>query len=219
MAVSKKAQPKKKPIKKAAPKKAAKKKETPPRGKSKISAAIGAEIKKKEKAAQKIIGSKKPGYFFLGNQLWKLATKIGRDKIFATPQILWQEAMEYFKHVDENPIIEIDYKGGMAKKVQIPRPRPYTIMGLCVYLGVHSKYFYDFTDSLKDKDDEVSKEFSNIIARIKEICYTQKLDGATAGVFNQSIIAMELGLKEQKEIKHDMGNLTVEIVGPDEEED
>lgn len=211
----------KKPTKKTPAKKAAKKtaKPSPPRGKSKKAAEAAAEIKKQERAAKKIIGSKKPGYFFMGNQLWKLATNIGRDKIFGSPQILWEEAVKYFAHVDENPIIQIDYKGGFATKVEIPKQRPYTIIGLCVYLGVHSKYFNDFEESVRDKEDKVSKEFSNVISRIKEICYSQKFDGASAGVFNQSIIAMELGLKEQKEIKHDIGNLTVEIVGPDEEDE
>lgn len=211
-----------KPIPKKAAKRAAQKKTaklSPPRGKSKKAAEAAAEIKKQERAAQKIIGSKKPGYFFMGNQLWKLASKIGRDKIFGSPQILWDEAVKYFAHVDENPIIQIDYKGGFATKVEIPKQRPYTIIGLCVYLGVHSKYFNDFEESVRDKDDRVSKEFSNVISRIKEICYSQKFDGASAGVFNQSIIAMELGLKEQKEIKHDMGNLTVEIVGPEDDDD
>ena len=33
----------------------------------------------------------------MGNQWWKLRTKIGREKLFKTPEILWSACVEYFE--------------------------------------------------------------------------------------------------------------------------
>ena len=38
-----------------------------------------------------------------GNQFWKLRSKHGRDKLFATPDLLWQAACEYFEWCDKHP--------------------------------------------------------------------------------------------------------------------
>ena len=38
-----------------------------------------------------------------GNQFWMLRSKHGRDKLFATPEALWEAACEYFQWCDENP--------------------------------------------------------------------------------------------------------------------
>ena len=62
-----------------------------------------------------------------GNQFWKLRSKHGRDKLFTTPELLWEAACEYFEWIDENPLIQIDYRGKDADKVELPHTRPYTI--------------------------------------------------------------------------------------------
>ena len=38
-----------------------------------------------------------------GNKFWMLRSKHGRDKLFATPELLWDAACEYFQWCDENP--------------------------------------------------------------------------------------------------------------------
>ena len=38
-----------------------------------------------------------------GNQFWKLRSKHGRDKLFATPDLLWEAACEYFAYCDKHP--------------------------------------------------------------------------------------------------------------------
>jgi hypothetical protein len=35
-----------------------------------------------------------------GNEFWKLRSKHGRDKLFATPELFWQAALEYFQWND-----------------------------------------------------------------------------------------------------------------------
>lgn len=125
------------------------------------------------------------------NQFWKQRTKHGRDKIFKTPNDLWLAACEYFEWCDSNPLIEIDYKGKDNEMVNYPRIRAYTIRDLCRFLGVNEMYINQF-------EATCSKDFSIIITRIRDIIYTQKFQGAAAGMLNPNIIARDLGLTDSK---------------------
>lgn len=133
-----------------------------------------------------------------GNQSWKLRSKHGRDKLFATPQLLWEAATEYFEWVDENPLTRNEaIKGGdlAGRTVAVEIGRPYTIHGLCLYLDCSVDYFKKFEQNNKDAVD-----FIPILTRIKETIYNQKFEGASVGLFNQSIIARDLGLVDKTDI-------------------
>lgn len=140
----------------------------------------------------------------VGNQFWKLRSKHGRDKLFASPQALWDAACEYFEWCDTNPLIEVDFRGKDADEVRLPKMRPYTLQGLCLYLDCNTKYFNEFEDNLRGKNDDDSKGFSNIITRIRETVYNQKFTGAASGFFNPSIIARDLGLSDKQEVKQEV---------------
>jgi vacuolar-type H+-ATPase subunit D/Vma8 len=86
--------------------------------------------------------------------------------------------------------------------------RAMTMEGLCIFLDVNTKYFNQFEIELKDKKDKISKDFSNIITRIREVIRNQKFEGAAAGFLNANIIARDLGLKDSTEIDH-TGNINV----------
>ena len=136
----------------------------------------------------------------IGNQFWKLRSKHGRNRLFASASDLWDAACEYFKWCDENPWIkhEAIKSGDMAGQlVSVPTQRPYTLQGLCLYLDCNTKYFYDFKASLKEDE----KDFSEILTRIEQTIYSQKFEGAAVGAFNSSIIARDLGLVDKKENK------------------
>lgn len=133
----------------------------------------------------------------IGNQFWKLRSKHGRDKIFGSPEILWQAACEYFEWCDKNPIKkEIPIGTRHNPTVEVSIGRPYTLHALCIYLGVNTKYFNDFCDAKHEG-------FSEILTHIKEIIYNHKYEGAVVGLFNSSIIAKDLGLVEKKDITSD----------------
>jgi len=134
-----------------------------------------------------------------GNEFWKLRSKHGRDKLFSLPDLLWDSACEYFQWCEDNPLLEVDFRGKMIERVELPKMRAFTIQGFCLYLGVNTLYLRDFKKGLKDKDDEISKDFSQVIARIEETIYNQKYTGAAAGFLNPNIIARDLGLKESVE--------------------
>lgn len=146
----------------------------------------------------------------LGNQFWKQRSKHGRDRLFETPQLLWEAACEYFQWCDENPLIEIDFKGKDADRVELPKMRAYTMHGLCFYLDCNTVYFNQFELSIRDKTDELSKDFSKVITRIREVVYNQKFTGAAAGFLNPNIIARDLGLADKKEVENS-GNIVLQV--------
>jgi hypothetical protein len=140
-----------------------------------------------------------PGDKRIGNRFWQQRSKHGRDRLFKTPSDMWEAALEYFTWCDDNPLIEIDYKGKDAKRVEMPKMRPYTMQGLCLYLNCNTVYFNQFETAIKGSDKETDKEFSKIVIRIREIVYNQKFTGAASGFLNPNIIARDLGLQDKQD--------------------
>lgn len=142
-----------------------------------------------------------------GNSFWKLVGKAWEsEKIFKSPQELWERACEYFQYIDDNPWQKIDAaKAGdrFGEHVTIPTARPYTISGLCLFLGIHE-------DTLNNYEKKEGYEaYFGVTHAIKKICYTQKFEGAAVGAFNANIIARDLGLSDKKEIE---GNVSVQQI-------
>lgn len=150
-----------------------------------------------------------------GNQFWKLRSKHGRDKIFKTPELMLEAASEYFQWCEDNPFYEVVLSKNYSKPFKdangevyfppntenLPKMRPFTMQGLCIFLGVNTVYFNQFEEGLKGKDDETSKDFSKIVTHIRDIIYNQKYSGAASGFLNPNIIARDLGLSDTREIK------------------
>lgn len=136
-----------------------------------------------------------------GNQFWKLRSKHGRNKIFSSAALLMEAAYEYFEWAETHPLYETDFRGKNNQPVKIPKMRAFTMPGLCLYLGVNSKYLFDYEDAIRDKTDEESMAFKEAIITIKEIIYNQKFTGAAAGFLHANLIARDLGLKESSELK------------------
>ncbi len=127
-----------------------------------------------------------------GNQFWKLRAKHGRDKLFESPDNLWESACEYFQWCVDNPFIEIDFRGKDIEQVELPKMRPFTWAGLEFYLDI---------DSLREyKTNPKYKDFSQVISRIEKIIYDQKFSGAASGFLNANIISRDLGLAQAIEV-------------------
>ena len=118
-----------------------------------------------------------------GNEFWMLRSKHGRDKLFATPELLWEAACEYFQWCDENPWTTrkatqktVPVKVVKDKEIVIenqqqtqqevtPTSRPYSLMGMCVYLGASTNWWNEFRSACINKRD---KDFLEVIARVEE---------------------------------------------------
>jgi hypothetical protein len=132
-----------------------------------------------------------------GNQFWKLRAKAGRDKLFETPEKLWNAATEYFEWCDNNPLEEekVFHSQGEITKAKVDKLRPYTLGGLCLYLDCGESYFRSF----KSQDRENKKAFITVIERIEQTIYQQKFAGSAADLLNANIIARDLGLRDKSE--------------------
>ena len=126
-----------------------------------------------------------------GNQFWKKRSKHGRDRIFATPEILLEAAYEYFEYQSKQSWVKKDFKGKDVVEVDIPTSSPFTKAGLCIFLGVSTSYFREFKRGC-------SKDFLTAIGLIENIIETQQFEGAAVGAYNDNIIAHELGMKNKQ---------------------
>lgn len=145
-----------------------------------------------------------------GNRFWELRSKHGRDKLFETPELMWEAACEYFKWCQNNPFMEVqqakvnpvpikDEKTGKyswpPNLIELPKMRPFTLHGLCLYMDCGTAYFRNF----KSEERAHGEGFKSVIAKIEEVIYNQKFSGAASGFFNSNIIARDLGLKDSIE--------------------
>ena len=69
--------------------------------------------------------------------------------------------------------------------------RAMTIAGFCLFARITRDTFNRY---------EKDKAYSDICALIKEVIYTQKLEGAAADLLNPAIVARELGLADKKDV-------------------
>lgn len=145
-----------------------------------------------------------------GNQFWKLRSKHGRDKLFASPELMWDAACEYFQWCEDNPWqkVETTIKGKTTDVKTTPTERPFTMQGLCLYLDCNTKYFNNFKSTLKESD----KDFNYIVTRIEETVYKQKFEGAAVGAFNANIIARDLGLAEKIQQDTNLSGIEFEVI-------
>ncbi len=140
----------------------------------------------------------------VNNKFWKLRSKHGRGKLFATPKLMWDAACEYFQWCEDNPFFEskpmVTSNGGnegrSIEMVQIPIKRPFTLEGLCLYINATSTYFRAF----KGQERAQKEDFIAVIGEIEETISNQQFSGAASGFFNANIIARKLGLKEQTDV-------------------
>ena len=150
----------------------------------------------------------------IGNQFYLNRKKNGPNKKYEDPNDLLSAACEYFDFVDQNPWTKYEAikSGEMAGQlIQIPTQRPYTLQGLCLFLGVNVAYIHDLEKSLEGKDDEMSKQYSQILTRIRETIYNQKFEGASVGAFNPMIMSRDLNLRENIDIEHSGEQQTINI--------
>lgn len=141
--------------------------------------------------------------FLKGNQLWKLRTEVGRDRLFKDGAALWGEALLYFDWCDRNPWLraELVKFQGEAEQYDVPLGRPYTMDGLCVYLGVSGSYFRTAKGELREKIEKKAATDEEVlvletIEQIELTVRTQQIEGASVGVFNANLISRINGIAD-----------------------
>lgn len=127
----------------------------------------------------------------IGNKFWQLRSKHGRDKLFKSPELMWEAACEYFDWCIENPLKQQNWVGKDGEEVERKLMRPFTLSGLCLYLDCTQQGLRDLGQT---------KDFSLVYDKIVETVKTQKFEGAAVGLFNAQIIARDLGLKDNQDV-------------------
>ena len=127
----------------------------------------------------------------IGNSFWKLRSTSGRDKIFATPETLWQEAEKYFEHCEGTPLQEQHvFANGLTANTD--KMRAFTLQGLQYFLSIGETTWRHYKNR---------KEYQEVCERIEQAIWNQKFTGAAAGLLNPAIIARELGLVDQQSLQ------------------
>jgi hypothetical protein len=127
---------------------------------------------------------------------WKKRTKHGRDKLFTTPEILWEACLEYFEYTEKRTWPKIEYKGNPPEKTVVNLRVPFTQRSLYIFLNIHHSTWLDYRDNH-------GEDFSAIVATVDDMIYNQKFDGAAVGAFSATLIARDLGLADRIETKSD----------------
>jgi hypothetical protein len=154
------------------------------------------------------------------NEFWKLRSKHGREKIFASPALLWSAAMEFMEALHGSPLKSYDYKSSMKtiRKVTIPLMRAPTWQRFGLFCEVDSSFFKNFKLRLKKevetlnakkklskKDKEklaLNEDFIAILTRIQDLFFAEKFEGAAAGILKESIISRDLHLQDTAKVDH-----------------
>lgn len=126
---------------------------------------------------------------------------------FTTGKQLYEQGMEYFQWCKDNPI-EIEKKAmsgkEIGKAVTIRKTRPYTVIHLCLHLGIVPEYLKDMC-RLSNKNNE----FYHAAISLVNIIRGQNIEMAMVDEFNPIFTANILGLQKEEAPS---GGIKVEIV-------
>lgn len=120
---------------------------------------------------------------------------VGRARTFETPEDLHESCMAYLEWAEANPLYEEKHfcAQGQILTADIKKPRAVTIVGLCLYLGIHRHTWQNY---------RASEEFDLVCDEIEDRMKQYKFENAVAGLMNPTLIARDIGLVEKQEVKH-----------------
>lgn len=131
-----------------------------------------------------------------GNKHWMFRVRTGAPRVFADKEEFAEALNDYFTYVIQNPLKEAviqKVKTASGEKVKIfsvPKMRAMSIKGFCAFAGCAVSTFYE---------TEKRDGFSELAESARNIFFSQKFEGAAAGLLSQSIVAQELGLVSKTE--------------------
>ena len=126
-----------------------------------------------------------------GNQYWKARKSHGKEKIFESPESLWDLACEYFQWCEDNPLYKPVYFRYRRKIIEarVAKLRCLSIRGLCIHLGISRQTFLNYSSK------DAYRDYFAVCERISTIIFVQQYEGAAAGLLNPRVIARELSMR------------------------
>jgi len=114
--------------------------------------------------------------------------KNGRPLDYETPELLKGCCDEYFEYQGSRVIEEQHWVGKEAHEVSKKHRPPFTLMGLCVFLGITLETWSNYRKR---------EHFLGVCTHVEQIIYVQKFERASVGMYNANIIGRELGLMRE----------------------
>lgn len=136
--------------------------------------------------------------FGFANQWWKARSRHGVKPKFPVGEVgarMLQEACEdYFEYCMDNPLIEDKpmVEDKCIVHEEVPHLMVFTLSGLQLFVDVSQAQWNEWRTSRPD--------LAQVISWAEQTIRTQKFVGATAGFFNATIIARDLGLADKREV-------------------
>ena len=132
---------------------------------------------------------------------------MGKPKYIETPEKMWELFKSYVDYTKKTPYLIKDWVGGVGKPVVREKEKPLTFVGFEVYLADIGVIDAGLDDYERNKDGRYA-EYAAIITRIKKCIESDMLAGATAGIYQQNIVARKLGIRDTVD---DTGNKEITI--------
>jgi hypothetical protein len=128
-------------------------------------------------------------------QLWDMVNLGGQPRKFETQEELYNACLKYFEWATDNPIYDIKpfHFQGVVTLEKIPKPRIFTVQGMCLFLNINRDSWYQWA-----KEDR----YSDTVKAINNIIFEQKYSGAAVDIFNSGLVARDLGLRDITAIDH-----------------
>jgi hypothetical protein len=127
----------------------------------------------------------------IGNEFWKNRMDMTKDGRKLSIEEVRTKVAEYIERCVNDKIYESDWVGGHAKEVSKPKMITMSIYGACVHLGIDYNTW---------KEWRKDKKYSHILTRAETVFKSYNIEGASAGLLKESIIARLEGLKDQSEV-------------------
>jgi len=141
----------------------------------------------------------------IGNRFWMLRSRHGPNPKFRKAQDLYEACCGYFEWVELNPLSEEKIAGSPDGPVHVyvAKMRPMTLGGLCLAIGISQQTWRDWR---KAGGDHYRNDLAQVIEWVETVIWTQKFEGAAAGLLNGNIISRDLGLIDKTERTHEAGD-------------
>ena len=130
---------------------------------------------------------------YKSNQFWHRRVPFGGERAFNDPEELWAAAVEAFDWLVSHPLKEqvtSSYQGSFSKTT-VKKMRAFTWSGVAMAMGLTENGLRVYLKR---------PEFAEVMGWISDIIYTQKFEGAAAGLLNASLIARSLGIADRVEL-------------------
>ncbi len=123
-------------------------------------------------------------------------------KNIGSPEILYSLFESYKKECKENARKENFWSSRSDKQVTIDREKPLTWDGFDIWLRANKKL--SRLDDYKANKEDRYTEYAYIIRAIGQEIYEDKFTGAVVGIYQNNIIARDLGLSDKRDISGDI---------------